>query len=167
MRTRVNLLLTFLLGGLWHGADWTFVLWGAFHGVYLSFERLARRLFGLPEKPSENPGWLWSLLGRVWIFHVVCFAWILFRAPSLPIAGDLLRGLCRWETDCRLLTGRALLLLAVGFALQLLDGTRLRSVWDRVNRWPAWVQGAVAAVILTLILGVGPSGVAPFIYFQF
>ena len=166
-RTRMNLLLTFLLGGLWHGAGWTFVLWGAFHGVYLSLERVVRHLFGLPEKPSDNPGPICALLGRVWIFHVVCFSWILFRAPSLPIAGDLLRGLCQWETGCRLMTGRAVLVLAIGFALQLLDGSRPRPVWDRVNRWPAWVQGVAAAVILTLILGAGPSGVAPFIYFQF
>jgi len=167
VRTRINLLLTFLLGGLWHGADWTFVLWGAFHGVYLSLERLVRRLFGLPERPSENPGPIWGLLGRVWIFHVVCFSWILFRATSLSAAGEVLRGLCRWEVGSRLLSGQALLVLVVGFALQWLDGTRPRPVWDRVNRWPAWVQGSAAAVILTLILGVGPSGVAPFIYFQF
>jgi hypothetical protein len=66
-----------------------------------------------------------------------------------------------------LLSVQAVLVLVVGFSLQWLDGTRPRPLWDRVNRWPAWVQGAAAAVILTVILGIGPSGVAPFIYFQF
>jgi D-alanyl-lipoteichoic acid acyltransferase DltB (MBOAT superfamily) len=166
-RTRVNLFLTFLLGGLWHGAGWTFVLWGAFHGAYLSLERTARRGLGLPEKPSGNPGRVWAFLGRVWIFQVVCFSWILFRSPNLAVAGDVLRGLCGWGVGSRLFSGTAALVLAVGFLIQFLDGERPRPVWDAVNRWPAWAQGAAAAVILTLILGVGPSGVAPFIYFQF
>jgi D-alanyl-lipoteichoic acid acyltransferase DltB (MBOAT superfamily) len=167
VRTHVNLFLTFLLGGLWHGAGWTFVLWGAFHGAYLSLERVARRSLGLPEKPSENPGPVWAFLGRLWIFQVVCFSWILFRSPDLAAAGGIVRGLCDWGTGSRLFSGTAVLVLAIGFLLQFLDGERPRPVWNAVNRWPAWVQGAVAAVVLTLILGVGPDGVAPFIYFQF
>ena len=166
-RTRVNLLLTFLLGGLWHGAGWTFVLWGAFHGVYLSLERIVRHLLGLPEKPSAHTPFLLAVLGRVWIFQVVCFSWILFRSTSLAVAGDVLRGLCRWSGGSQLFSATAALVMAVGFLLQFLDGSRPRPVWNVVNRWPVWLQGAVAAVILTFILGVGPTGVAPFIYFQF
>jgi len=57
--------------------------------------------------------------------------------------------------------------LAAGFALQLCDGTRLAWLVGRVRRWPAWVQGGLAAVVFTVILGLAPEGVAPFIYFQF
>lgn len=166
-RTRVNLFLTFLLGGLWHGAGWTFVLWGAYHGAYLSLERVVRRLLGLPEKPSESPAFIWALLGRIWIFQVVCFSWILFRASNLLIVRDILRNICRWSLHSELLSVTAVTVLVVGFLIQFLDGRRLRRVWDEVNRWPVWVQGAVAAVVLTVILGIGPTGVAPFIYFQF
>lgn len=166
-RTRVNLFLTFLLGGLWHGAGWTFVLWGAYHGIYLSLERAVRRLCGLPEKPAEHTPLVLAVLGRVWIFQVVCFSWVLFRSQNLHSAGELLRNLCRWGGESVLFSGAAVTVLAVGFLLQFLDGMRPRRVWDAVNRWPVWVQGAVAAVVLTVILGVGPSGVAPFIYFQF
>jgi len=167
VRTRINLFVTFFLGGLWHGAGWTFVLWGAFHGAYLSLERAVRRLMGLPEKPSADTTFGKALLGRIWIFHVVCFSWILFRAPTLKVAGDMLRSLCKWGEPGKLLTGTAVLVLLVGFLLQFIDGRRPRPVWDAVGRWPVWVQGALAAVILTLILGIGPTGVAPFIYFQF
>ncbi len=167
MRTRVNLLLTFLLGGLWHGAGWTFVLWGAFHGVYLSLERVVRNALGLPEKPSAHTPFFLAVLGRIWIFQVVCFSWILFRASNLSVAGDVLRGLCRWNGPCELFSVTAVWVLGIGFLLQFLDGERLRPVWNVVSRWPGWIQGAVAAVILTMILGMGPTGVSPFIYFQF
>lgn len=167
MRTRLNLLLTFVLGGLWHGAGWTFVLWGTYHGLYLSLERMVRRICGLPEKPPEHTPWFWALLGRVWIFQVVCFAWILFRAQNMAAVQGILRGLTEWGRVSVLFSGTAVMMLAVGFLMQLMDGTRPRRIWDAVNRWPLWVQATAAAVILTLILGVGPTGVAPFIYFQF
>ena len=166
-RMRFNLFLTFLLGGLWHGAGWTFVLWGAYHGAYLSLERLVRIGLGLPEKPSEHTPWGLALLGRIWIFQVVCFSWILFRSQNLIIVGDLLRNLTHWEQPNELFSITALGVLGVGFSTQFLDGLRLRRVWDRINGWPICIQGAVAAIVLTIILGIGPKGVAPFIYFQF
>jgi len=167
MRTRWNLVLTFLLGGLWHGAGWTFVLWGLFHGVYLSLERLGRRACGLQEKPSDHTPLVWAILGRIWIFQVVCFSWILFRSQSMSAVGGILRGLTEWGRASTLLSGSALCVLVVGFLMQFLDGSRQRRVWDAVNRWPLWVQAGATAVVLTLILGVGPTGVAAFIYFQF
>ncbi len=166
-RTRINLFLTFLLGGLWHGAAWTFVLWGAFHGLYLSLERLARRALGLPEKPPAEASLISRLVGQVWIFHVVCFSWILFRSPDLTVCGEILRGLTRWSAPTELWSIRALIVLITGFALQFLDGNRMKSLWHRFNAMPATIQGITAALILTLILALGPEGVAPFIYFQF
>ncbi|MDX9867976.1 MAG: MBOAT family protein [Kiritimatiellia bacterium] len=166
-RTRANLLITFVLGGLWHGAGWTFVLWGTFHGVYLSLERLVRRACGLPEKPPDRTPRALALLGRLWIFHVVCFSWILFRSPNLEGVREILTGLTRWGESPRLVSVTALAVLAAGFLMQFTDGTRPRRVWNAVNRWPLWVQAGVAALLLTAILGIGPTGVAPFIYFQF
>jgi D-alanyl-lipoteichoic acid acyltransferase DltB (MBOAT superfamily) len=164
---RANLLVTFVLGGLWHGAGWTFVLWGTFHGVYLSMERLARRMCGLPEKPPDRTPRALALLGRFWIFLVVCFSWILFRSPNLEGVREILSGLTRWGESVRLFSGTALAVLAAGFLMQFMDGTRPRRIWDTVNRWPLWVQAGAAALLLTAILGIGPTGVAPFIYFQF
>lgn len=166
-RTWCNLLLTFVLGGLWHGAAWTFVLWGAFHGGYLALERVVRRACGLSEKPAEHPRRVLAFLGQIWIFHVVCFSWILFRSPDLTACGEMVRGLGRWEVAPTLWTARALLVLLVGFSLQGLDGDRMQGVWRRFNAMPVVAQGAITAVVLTVILALGPVGVAPFIYFQF
>lgn len=166
-RTWCNLLLTFVLGGLWHGAAWTFVLWGAFHGGYLALERVVRRACGLSEKPAEHPRRVLAFLGQIWIFHVVCFSWILFRSPDLTACGEMVRGLGRWEVAPTLWTARALLVLLVGFSLQGLDGDRMQGVWRRFNAMPVVAQGVITAVVLTVILALGPVGVAPFIYFQF
>ena len=90
-RTYRNLMLTMLLGGLWHGANWTFVIWGGLHGAALSVERAAARRWG----------------SRLLIFSAVCIAWVFFRASSLAQAFALLR---QWAMVllCRLLVGRLL-----------------------------------------------------------
>src|SRR5204863_8725933 len=79
-KTYRNLMLTMLLGGLWHGANWTFVVWGGIHGLGLSVERWIRQaLFSEAKEPTS----LWSPTAWVWrivVFHLVCVAWIFFRA---------------------------------------------------------------------------------------
>ena len=93
-QTYRNLLLTMLLGGLWHGANWTFVVWGWLHGVALAVERfLDVRLASLKPIPRFRIG-TWPK--RIFIFHLVCLGWIFFRADSLESAGRLLRGLGHW-----------------------------------------------------------------------
>jgi D-alanyl-lipoteichoic acid acyltransferase DltB (MBOAT superfamily) len=95
-RTYRNLMLTMLLGGLWHGANWTFVVWGGIHGAGLSVERAVRRFFGVQERPqSEAAASLWSpsaWVSRIVLFHVVCLTWIFFREPSLGDAVAFLKG---------------------------------------------------------------------------
>ena len=73
-------MLTMVLGGLWHGAAWSFVLWGVIHGAALVVENVFRE-----RMRWSPPGWLkWVL-----VFHIVVLAWILFRAPDLDLAGDV------------------------------------------------------------------------------
>ncbi len=169
-RTYANLFLTFLLGGLWHGAAWTFLLWGAFHGAYLAVERKARGWLGLGGRGAGPASWPVAMLGRIWIFHVVCFSWILFRGGNLETVSAILQGLVAWRSavpSVTLWSGLSVAALAVGFGTQAFDGGRL---W-RLHRWlsgaPGWALGALAAGVLTAILALGPEGVAPFIYFQF
>lgn len=170
-RTYVNLLVTFLLGGLWHGAAWTFLLWGAFHGLYLALERLVLGWLGRGVRPSGGafrPLVVW--LGRIWIFHVVCFSWILFRGGNLETAGALLRGLAAWRgavPDVTLWGGTAVAMVVIGLATQLWDGDRLWTGARWIVSRPAWALGAAGALVCTVILALGPEGVAPFIYFQF
>ncbi|NLB65235.1 MAG: MBOAT family protein [Lentisphaerae bacterium] len=169
-RTYLNLLVTFLLGGLWHGAAWTFVLWGAFHGVYLALERWFREHIRWPAPDTPVASTLWRWLGRIWIFHVVCFSWLLFRGGNLDTVGALLRSLTAWTTAVPATTlwgGAAITLISLGLATQILDGERSWKLLRRAERLPAWALGLAGAALLTIILALGPAGVAPFIYFQF
>lgn len=160
-----NLMITFLLGGLWHGAGWTFIAWGALHGIYLCVERLqdqwARR------RGWRLKGWGPAVWRRIWVWHLVCLSWLFFRGQSFADAIEMLRALGRLDVPMEMVTIPVLIMIVVGYASQLLDGERCQRAWDTFARWhPVW-QGVVAAVILTIILGLGPQGVAPFIYFQF
>ncbi|MBP7275859.1 MAG: MBOAT family protein [Kiritimatiellae bacterium] len=170
VRTYVNLFITFLLGGLWHGAAWTFVFWGAFHGAYLSLERKYREWLRIPARGAPPARRGVAILGRIWIFHVVCFSWILFRSGTVETTTAMLRGLAAWRSEIpevTLWSGLSIGVILVGFATQFFDGNRLVRIWNRMATWPAWAVGAGAAIVLTLILALGPEGVAPFIYFQF
>src|SRR3954451_11030020 len=82
-RTYRNLMLTMLLGGVWHGANWTFVVWGGIHGAGLAIERFARRLLRVDEAEGAS---LWSpgaWASRIVVFRLVCLAWVFFRASSV------------------------------------------------------------------------------------
>jgi D-alanyl-lipoteichoic acid acyltransferase DltB (MBOAT superfamily) len=158
-RCSANLILTFFLGGLWHGAAWTFVVWGLFHGVYLTLERpFLKRLQSLNR--------FWGLVAKVWLFQMVCLSWVLFRSSSWTGVTEMLRGLGRGGAS-ELFGPQAALALLCGFAMQFLDADRAAGLERRIDALPPWVQGLTAAAILVIILGVGPQGVAPFIYFQF
>lgn len=165
-RTRLNLMITFLLGGLWHGAGWTFIFWGAFHGFYLSLERIVRGWCGLPERPVQNPSLAWRILGRIWIFHLVAFSWILFRSIDLESAAQVLKQLFV-PGSSTLFSVRAVLVLTVGYLLQYFDGDGCRVILNRLGRLHYLVTAVFAAVLLAVVLGLAPDGVMPFIYFQF
>lgn len=87
IRRHLNLMITMLLGGLWHGANWTFVVWGGLHGFYLACNHVVRRYLG------EKQSWARSLLGWVLTFIAVVVAWVFFRSNSMDVALDILRGM--------------------------------------------------------------------------
>ncbi len=163
-----NLMLTMLLGGLWHGAAWTFVVWGGVLGAGLAFERwLAERRerLGLPEPPST---WLRRNARRLVTFHVVCLAWIFFRADSFGTAGDILRRLVdAWGEPTGAVTLGVVLAILVGIGTQYLPARVPLTLMARFSHLPPVAQGALVGVALMLISTLGPEGVAPFIYFQF
>jgi alginate O-acetyltransferase complex protein AlgI len=159
-RTYINLLVTMLLGGLWHGANWTFVVWGALHGGALA----AERWFQIGE---TSGGFVRTLLRRVVVFNFVCFTWVFFRAPSLRSAGNMLRDLINpaWSGDFAgpilFLAGFAVLALVLDLAVE-----HYRIEYPFQNALPKWQMIAAAAgVVLTAVLGLGE--VNAFIYFQF
>ena len=154
-----NLLATMLLGGLWHGAAWTFVVWGGIHGLGLAIERA----FGIrPTSPLAR--WV----GRIVTFHVVCFAWIFFRADSFARAGQMLERLfTAWGRPSPLVTTSVVLAIVVGIAGQYIRPSALGALLRGFQRLPVLAQAATVAVVLMVVNTLGPEGVAPFIYFRF
>ena len=160
-----NLLLTMLLGGLWHGAGWTFVAWGAIHGAGLAAGRWRRSRPGFAERPATA----WALARqRLVTFHLVCLAWVFFRADSFSRAGEVLTGLVtRWGEPSPLVTAGVLAAIAAGIGSQYLPERVPRALMARFSRLPVAGQAAVLAGVLLVAHAMGPQGVAPFIYFQF
>jgi D-alanyl-lipoteichoic acid acyltransferase DltB (MBOAT superfamily) len=160
-----NLLLTMLIGGLWHGAAWTFVVWGGLHGAALVGERWWRERRG-PIERVETAWTRWR--ARLVTFHFVCLAWIFFRADSFGAARDMIVGLFTgWGEASPLVTTGVLLAIAAGIASQYLPARIPRLVMARFSRLPVLGQATVLALSLMLTSVMGPEGVAPFIYFQF
>jgi alginate O-acetyltransferase complex protein AlgI len=164
--TARNLLVVMLLIGLWHGAAWSFVLWGGVHGLGLVVDRLRRerrRRRGLPRPPDTA----WRVAGRRFVtFHVVAFAWVLFGAGSLEQAGAILGRLAVWG-PATAVTPLLVLVIAAVLAVQYLPrdlGVRLEGAFARTA--PALQAAALGAVLLVTDV-LGPEGVAPFIYFRF
>jgi D-alanyl-lipoteichoic acid acyltransferase DltB (MBOAT superfamily) len=159
-RTWRNLILTMLLGGLWHGASWKFALWGGYHGVLLAVERVARNV--------PPPRW-WRAAYPLRVaatFALVSIGWVFFRAPnlhdSLLVIGRLFRGPAgavlwqRWHWDLMLAT------LALAIAEE-------RWAWfDRLAVAPAWAYGTAVAMLLLAVELIGVTDITvPFVYFQF
>ncbi len=157
-RTMANLLLVMLLGGLWHGAAWTFVLWGLLHGVVLALERAAGW--------KGAGGWRGVVAAAV-VFHVVCAGWILFRSPTVATAGEVFAGLFAGGGEATRATGWMVALILLGLALHWLPPGWLGRLEAALRRWPAWALGLAAGTALVAIDAAGPDGVAPFIYFRF
>jgi alginate O-acetyltransferase complex protein AlgI len=158
-KTYRNLMLTMLLGGLWHGAAWTFVIWGGIHGGAMSVERWSRDRF----TNFHIPAWVAWLI----TFHVVCLAWVFFRSPDLTTAFDMLGQVFAGGPSPLVTLPMAFLVFAT-IALQAVPS----DFWERAEAWllsrPVAAQGlAIGAVLVIADAAVGQEGVAPFIYFQF
>jgi alginate O-acetyltransferase complex protein AlgI len=156
-----NLVLTMVLGGLWHGAALTFVFWGAIHGFGLVIEReLKNRYAGVLGAWAPILQWIMT-------FHVVCLAWIFFRAETFDTAWEMLwRMLTAWGgTDA--ISGVLLLVIAGSIAAQFLPQQLAGRLQLSFSRLAPAAQAATLAAGLVMIDVLGPEGVSPFIYFQF
>ena len=156
-KTYRNLFLTMLLGGLWHGAAWTFVLWGAFHGAGLTLEHAFASKW---EK-------VWRWLRWVITFHLVVFGWILFRAQSLDQAGSFISRLFA-PGSATLWSAPVIVAIVVVIGLQLLPAKGVEGFQIRLERRkPVVIAIGLAILILYVGATVPSQGVAPFIYFRF
>jgi alginate O-acetyltransferase complex protein AlgI len=160
--TARNLLLTMVLGGLWHGASLKFLAWGALHGAGLVVERAVEPFFG-----AWSGGRLARWVRVVLVFHLVCLGWILFRADSLDAALAYLQAMARMN-DIPLQTSPFVIgLVVLGMALHALPRDLMARLGARLAVWPDWALAGAFASAALAIDALGPEGVAPFIYFQF
>ena len=159
-RTYVNLFLTMLLGGLWHGAAWVFVVWGFLHGLYLAVERM----LGTADLKDRDMGPVEKWLRRLLVFHLVCVAWVFFRASSAEQAFQIV-----W----RIVTfaGGDSISPTPIFVLILLVGTQLlkrRVAFGPIFlRHPHVTRWIVYACIFVLVVALAAGRSPEFIYFQF
>jgi alginate O-acetyltransferase complex protein AlgI len=164
-RTYVNLMFTMLLGGLWHGASWMFVIWGGLHGVYLAVERRLRAAFG-------EPAWtrvpLASVALALGTYALVCLTWVFFRSRDMASAAHLSRAMLAGAPDSGLL-GPLDHALVLGLTAAMLAAhwrsrhSTLAAVWERAPRWARVL--VLASFLVLLALGGGDD--RAFIYFQF
>ncbi len=186
-RTYLNLMITMLLGGLWHGAAWTYVAWGALHGLYLGLERLLKDRFSR-EKPVRQPAWSGQVITRASLmpglsvspgatrfglalltFLVVSVTWVFFRAPDFSKATLLLLGMFG-VIPVKITILKTLALLKVGLITAGMLGfqwyMREKSVAQVAGRLPAWGLGLVWTFML-IVLVLTQKSSNSFIYFQF
>jgi alginate O-acetyltransferase complex protein AlgI len=157
-RTYVNLMLTMLIGGLWHGASWNFVIWGGYHGLCLSIERM---MWGR----REHTGWVRIPLA-IFTFLVVCVGWVFFRAKTLATAVFVVRSMFSQFPGHSLMSPWQWRLAIFALAIALLE--EYRGVLTRLTAAPAWARTvAVVIALLAIELFNATDQTIPFVYFQF
>jgi alginate O-acetyltransferase complex protein AlgI len=158
-RTRLNLMLTMLLGGLWHGASWNFVIWGGYHGLLLSTERVIRG--------KRNPEGLARLPLTILTFLLVTIGWVFFRAKTFTAAAWVVGQMFTGRLD----TGILLAPWQIGLAILTLILALAEEYWpwvERLAQSPLWVRTAAAVLALLVIeLFTATDLSIPFVYFQF
>ena len=172
IRTYINLLITMLLGGLWHGASMSFIIWGAIHGVALAIHKfIMSRFSSFKQLGSEMKPWR-RVLGILITFHLVCFGWIFFRADSIQTVKEMLSQIFtnfHPEVFTQFVAGYkgVFILMVIGYVLHFMPKSAENAVQGVVTRSPLLVQAVILAVMIFVVVQFKSAGVQPFIYFQF
>lgn len=159
-RTYLNIVITFILAGLWHGANWTFIFWGLCHGLSLAFYRYWRQSCWSRWITIPNPvGWFMTLF-------VVGVGWLFFRATSLKHAFDMIES--TWSKPAPLWEFSYLVAVGIGVAmLALCDGFQRKYSWEQVSNWSWKRRSIIQGILLAFIIARWGKEAPSFIYFQF
>jgi alginate O-acetyltransferase complex protein AlgI len=162
LQTYRNLMLTMLLGGLWHGASWNFVVWGGYHGALLSFERMFR---GKRQDAASRWTMLYPLQAVI-TFALVMIGWVFFRAGTFHDSLYVLHQMLFVPHGKQLIPRWEKLLAVFTLVLALLE--EKKEWFEEISLGPAWAYGAVCALLLLSVELIGYTEAAlPFVYFQF
>ncbi|MDP4266996.1 MAG: MBOAT family O-acyltransferase [Bacteroidota bacterium] len=166
IRQYFNLMVTMLLGGLWHGASWKFIMWGGLHGIALSIEKM----FKIPDIVKKNV--IFKIIGVIITFHIVCLCWIFFRATSFESAIIIMKQIVNaFNPDIALqvIVGykEVFILFALGYALHFIPKNIELFIQNKFSLTPFILKPIVLAMVIWLVIQVKSSDIQPFIYFQF
>jgi D-alanyl-lipoteichoic acid acyltransferase DltB (MBOAT superfamily) len=172
IRTYINLMITMLLGGLWHGASLRFICWGAIHGAGLAIHKLLMFVFPQLKPSGDKMNPIWRFAGILFTFHFVCFAWVFFRAESFAMATDMLKQIFTVfhpEVFAEMLKGYPMVFVAMatGFILHFTPGALETRLTERATRLPLFWKAFAVAVTIVFVMQVKSSEILAFIYFQF
>ncbi len=166
-RTYINLMLTMLLGGLWHGASWRFVIWGGWHGAWLAVERF----FGIPKWIKEQNA-LVKFLGVILTLHIWAFSMIFFRAQSYEVAFEMINQIFNYfqpEVFLQFIGGytTVFVLVILGFLFQYTPAKIEAKFQEFLTNTPVLGKAILLAILIFLVAQFKSSDIQPFIYFQF
>ncbi|MBS1508201.1 MAG: MBOAT family protein [Bacteroidetes bacterium] len=171
IRTYLNLMITMLLGGLWHGASLKFMLWGGLHGAALA----VHKYFGELTAKVRMYSWVTKVmpvLGILFTFHFVCFCWIFFRASTMEISGQVIDQIVNNFKPHLLVEFLAgyryvVFLMVLGFILHFIPKRTELYFQERVSQIPVVAQAVLVTMVILLVVQTKSAGIQPFIYFQF
>ena len=172
MRTYVNQMITMLLGGLWHGASWRFIIWGSLHGLALAVHKIFRS-WTMPEEQNSGKATVVSnIINVVLTFHFVCFCWIFFRAANMQTVSEMVNQILYHlnpQLFFNFIVGykAVMLLMVIGFALHFLPVSADRYVERQIIAMPTVYKAAVMLVVIFIVIQTKSAAIQPFIYFQF
>ncbi|MGE4055637.1 MAG: MBOAT family protein, partial [Vicinamibacterales bacterium] len=174
VRTVVNVMIVFLLSGLWHGAAWTFVVWGALNGVFTVATTSASRIGRRWPASLRLRGPVRTLTASLVTFHLILITWVFFRAATLADAVTVFTRIAASATALpsllavRLATGEvmtAVVLIAVLLGIEILD--ERRDIWQRLERKPVGLRWAAYYALLGALVVLGTWNFEQFVYMQF
>jgi len=166
VRQYINLFITMLLGGLWHGASLKFIVWGGMHGSMLAVEKMLS-----PYTQKQN-GRLWKIGGVIFTFHFVTLCWIFFRADTYTTAIQVITQIFTKfnpQIAFEVITAYkpVFLLFAIGYTLHFLPVSLTQKTQLAVAKSPSFVQALILVGVIWLIIQTKSANIQPFIYFQF
>ena len=171
IRTYINLMLTMLLGGLWHGASLKFVLWGGFHGLALAVHKFINEI-KIKSVYSPVVKRIGTIGGVLLTFHFVSFCWIFFRATNMESSLQIINQITqnfKPEVFFDFLMGYkgVVLLMITGYILHAIPQKFELKIQDQVTKAPLFAKAALVTIVILIVVQVKSAGIQPFIYFQF
>ena len=169
VRTYLNQMITMLLGGLWHGASWRFIIWGALHGFAIMIHKFYRSRF--PQTGVRDGQWQ-NFAHIFFTFHFVCFCWIFFRAADMATVGEIFNQIFfhfNIGLFPEVMEGyrMVIMLMVIGYLLHFIPREAELAAQETVTNMPLAGKAAFMISIIIWVIQTKSSGIQPFIYFQF